>query len=212
MNIRMNKISVVGLAVFVIGHLWSVNSFANPFSKLSAEKQEEIKQLEIRANNGDPDAQFAFGDEYYIVVMSQSVLVETPWGDVYGRRYLCGNEFAQENFMIAAEWYERAAKSNHRSAQLALGNMYHEGKVVENSEDLDKKKDDAKAFFWFKKLADQGDSRAQFNLAHMYIQGWGVQKNMETARNWCQQSADQNYEPAISLLERINKSLENSEK
>ncbi len=55
-------------------------------------------------------------------------------------------------------------------AQNQLGQCYSSGK--------DLPKDDALAAFWFRKAAEQGDERAQYNLGISYYNGEGVAKDM----------------------------------
>lgn len=53
-------------------------------------------------------------------------------------------------------------------------------------------KDDAKAFYWAKKSAEQGNSFGQWVLGIMYHSGKGTAKSLEQAVFWYQKSADQN--------------------
>lgn len=51
--------------------------------------------------------------------------------------------------------------------------------------------DPIEAAKWIRRAADQGESRAQFNLAAMYDQGRGVQKDPKEAAKWMRKAADQ---------------------
>ena len=42
----------------------------------------------------------------------------------------------------------------------------------------------------FRPLAEQGDARAQFNLGAMYLNGWGVPRDVGEALRWYRLAAD----------------------
>ena len=45
-------------------------------------------------------------------------------------------------------------------------------------------------------LAEQGNAMAQFNLGHMYANGYGVRENDKTAVKWFTKAAKQGYADA----------------
>ncbi len=47
-----------------------------------------------------------------------------------------------------------------------------------------------------KPLAEQGNANAQYNMGVLYDEGYGVDKNYETARSWYEKAAAQNYAKA----------------
>lgn len=51
--------------------------------------------------------------------------------------------------------------------------------------------------------AEGGDPHGQYDLARMYIDGWLVEKNTDTAKEWLLKSAAQGFGRAIKLLEQI---------
>jgi TPR repeat protein len=61
--------------------------------------------------------------------------------------------------------------------------MYADGKVVTQ--------DYVVAAAWYRKAAEQGYAKAQFNLGEMYLRGQGVSKDYAEAINWIQKAADQ---------------------
>lgn len=67
--------------------------------------------------------------------------------------------------------------------QVHLAMMYEDGDGVSQ--------DERKAFYWFKKAAEQGDSLAQYEVGWHYAHGEGVEKNSQEAFRWYQKSADQ---------------------
>ena len=46
------------------------------------------------------------------------------------------------------------------------------------------------------KAADQGDEEAQFNLAHLYLNGLGVYQDFNEAFNWFLKAAQQDHNEA----------------
>ena len=63
-----------------------------------------------------------------------------------------------------------------------LGYVYYNGQGVEQ--------DYQKAFNWYRKAAEAGDTIAQSNLGYMYYQGQGVEQDYEKAFIWYQKSAE----------------------
>ena len=57
-----------------------------------------------------------------------------------------------------------------------------------------------KAFTEFKPLADRGDQVAQYYLAYLYLNGYGVDRDADTGISYLKKSADQGYEKALSLM------------
>ena len=68
-----------------------------------------------------------------------------------------------ENYVKAAQWYQKAAEQGYADAQLELGKMYLKGQGV--------LKDDLKAARLFRKVAEQGNTAAQIELAWLYLLG-----------------------------------------
>ena len=74
------------------------------------------------------------------------------------------------------KWYRKAAEQGYVPAQVHLGTMYFEGRVVpQNYQDSVK---------WFRKAVDQGDALVQVNLGHMYSRGYGVSQDSVQAHKW----------------------------
>ena len=132
--------------------------------------------------------------------------------------YYCqtGKEFDQ-NIPLAVRWYEKAAKGNcpranwelakfyrdggfvtrdlsqytfhlikaaelgNADAQMALGIEYWTGYILE--------KDEASAYRWMRRSADQGSSRAKFYTGYMCSHGIGVDRSLAEAENWYSSSA-----------------------
>ena len=52
-------------------------------------------------------------------------------------------------------------------------------------------------------LADQGDPRAQYSMAILYLKGRGVGQDKAKAMEWAGRAAEQGYKPARRLLEKL---------
>ena len=123
-----------------------------------------------------------------------------------------------KRYADAKEWYERAAAQGDADAMFKLGQLYDEGRGVEQSH--------AKALYWWKKAAAydggegvftrglsmarrlqkeipalpvrqkleekavaQGDADAAYNLGMLYYAGRGVEHSVSTAREWWERAA-----------------------
>src|ERR1051326_3623775 len=63
----------------------------------------------------------------------------------------------------------------------------------------DVEKNFEKAFYWYQKVADNGDDSAMYNLAACYENGEGTEKNLEKAFYWHQKAAENgNYSNAMN--------------
>lgn len=91
------------------------------------------------------------------------------------------------------------SEAGDRAATRALAEAYYLGRGgVEQ--------DFAQAAQWYRRLATQGDARAQTSLGLMYARGLGFDKNMAEARRWWSLAAAQNdagaqYNLGMVLLE-----------
>ena len=60
-----------------------------------------------------------------------------------------------------------------------------------------------KPFIWFRKAAEQGHPKAQYNLGVIYAKGRGITKDMDEAKKWYSLAAAQGDEHAEKALLRI---------
>lgn len=81
------------------------------------------------------------------------------------------------------------------AGQLCMGNMLYAGKAVV--------KDQAQAFKWYAKSADQGCAPAQFRLACMYWYGTGVPEDKMLAIDWLKKVVAQGVPEAQAMLGAI---------
>ncbi len=63
--------------------------------------------------------------------------------------------------------------------------------------------DYAGAFSTWQPLAKQGDARAQFSMAVLYMKGQGTPLDKAKAREWARQAAEQGYKPGRRLLQSL---------
>ncbi len=73
--------------------------------------------------------------------------------------------------------------------------MYRKGQGVPQ--------DDAEAVRWYRRAAEQGYARAQFNLGFMYSEGQGVLRDYVQAHKWISLAAaqgDESYRKTTDIL------------
>jgi len=75
------------------------------------------------------------------------------------------------------------ADRGHAVSQFTIGDMYFEGKGVEQNYKA--------AIDWYTVAAENGSSLAQFNLASMYYEGLGVTQDFNAAFSWHKLAAEQ---------------------
>lgn len=86
-----------------------------------------------------------------------------------------------------------AALQGEPEAQCTLGARYASGEGGEQ--------DFAKSLEWYTKAAEQGNAKAQWNVAILYARGpGGIAQDMQQAVQWCQQAADQGFAAAQATL------------
>jgi len=78
-----------------------------------------------------------------------------------------------------------AAEQGDAKAQFTLGEMYDQGRGVEQ--------DYAEAAKWYQKSAKQGNADAQYSLGWMYAVGRGVTRDDAEAVKWYRQAAEQGH-------------------
>jgi len=91
--------------------------------------------------------------------------------------------YMRGDYIVAFESFLSLAEQGHARAQFVLGNMYVEGKGVQQ--------DYAEAKRWFHRAAEQGYTQAQNYLGCMYDEGSGVPQDDAEAVRWFRQAAEQ---------------------
>ncbi len=61
----------------------------------------------------------------------------------------------------------------------------------------------AEAVKWWRKAAEQGDERAQYNLGRCYDKGEGVAQDKTEAIKWYRKAAEQGHEKAKAALKKL---------
>ncbi|MGR8980281.1 MAG: tetratricopeptide repeat protein [Gammaproteobacteria bacterium] len=99
------------------------------------------------------------------------------------------------NFEKAVELWLAIAEKGDSTAEYSLGQMYEQGKGVEQ--------DYQEAFKWYRLSAEQGNARAQYNLGGMYEKGQGVSRDYIRAYMWYDLAAIQGLHVARSNRDYI---------
>lgn len=82
----------------------------------------------------------------------------------------------KQDYEIANQYFEEAAKKNYAPAQNNLGWAYRQGLGI--------KKDAYQAIYWFRLAGLQHDALALQNLAEMALMGEGFEKNIDLAEEF----------------------------
>ena len=97
-----------------------------------------------------------------------------------------------QDYVQAAEWYEKAAQNGMDAAQNNLGNMYIHGVgVAQNYE---------KAVYWFTKAAEKRNMEAMNNLGNCYYWGHGVEQDYGKAAEYHSKAANLGYANSQEVL------------
>lgn len=89
--------------------------------------------------------------------------------------------YKAEDWFTAIKNLRPLAEEGNDEALVLLGNMYNDGKGVEQNHEL--------AFAHYKQALAAGNDNAMLAIATMYAEGIGTEKNFPTAYNWFEQSA-----------------------
>lgn len=92
-------------------------------------------------------------------------------------------------------WIE-LAEGGSPNMQYGLARMYSLG-----AEAIGVARNDEQAAKWYRRAADQGHGKAQFELGQAYAEGRGVKQDRETALQWYRRAADQGVPEAKEKLD-----------
>lgn len=92
----------------------------------------------------------------------------------------------------------QAAKAGHAQAQCDIGKRYYTGYKINGKQVI--KKDYVKAAEWFQKSTEQENLDAQYYLAKMYRNGYGLTADKQKAFDMYQQLAERGHREAIIEL------------
>lgn len=146
----------------------------------------------LRAEKGDPVAQFSLGA--FLYYGSPQTAEGTEWIRKAALQqfppalYHLGqiHEFGfgvSPDDRLALAWYRKAADRGSAPAQRAVGEFSLKGRGVPA--------DAAEAARWFRRAADGDDLRAQYQLGQMYFDGTGVPRDYQSAYVWFTLAAGQ---------------------
>ena len=146
----------------------------------------------VKAEAGDPAAQFALGAALYYGSPDTGQAIEwfrkaaaqghAPAEFQLGQLYDFGFGVAQDD-ALALTWYRKAAEHGSAAAQRTLGELYKKGRAVAA--------DATEAVRWFRLAAEADDLRAQYQLGQMYFDGAGVTRDYLAAYVWFTVAAGQ---------------------
>ncbi len=114
---------------------------------------------------------------------------------LYGLAYLEGRYALKPDDRKALYWLRRAAREGQPYAQMLVGNLYAQGKGVDQ--------DPVSAVYWWQKAALADNPQAEFALGKAYLEGQGVGKDPTRAIHWLTQAAEQGEADARYLLGRM---------
>ena len=147
------------------------------------------ESLESKAEGGDAEARFALGLEYE------------------------KGENRDKDLQRAFSWFEAAANQDHVDAMYKMGvYVAEEAEGQRSAAQLGVgtaikyfQRDYARAGEWYRKAADKGNVAALYQLARLYYTGWGLDQDLDKAREFAEQARTKGYEAAATLLEDIAK-------
>ena len=179
-------------------------------------RHKKLKELNIRANQGDKEAQYDLARKYqnkkpreatqYLEQAAKNGHAEAQYE--LGLKYKHGKRFEYDcidkDFAQAAYWFGKAAEQGFAAAQYELGYSYKYGNGIQ--------KDSVEAFKWFEKSANQGNANAQYELGVCNLKGDGIGENLNEAINWFKKAAmnapsHANYAGVIGGIKGIDKYL-----
>jgi len=101
--------------------------------------------------------------------------------------------YSSGNYQTAIELFLPSAEDGDATAQLYLGWIYEGEGVL---------RDESRAFYWYRTLAEQGDEKGAYNLGRMHELGMGATRDLILAQMWYNVSAligEQSLSDAVSL-------------
>ena len=157
--------------------------------RLNAMTADDVKNLSVRARQGDPEAEFWLGMLYadgHVVPQdkshSENLLLQSAEQGYAPAEYRVGMVFYPKDIPKAEKWLLAAASHGNAEAQLWLGGAYEQHRF--GITDLQE------AAKWYRKSAEQGQPDAQVSLGMMYEQGDGVPQDYVAAAGWYRKAAE----------------------
>ena len=178
MAVIMKLVSKLLLILFIFG-LVSV-CLPQKVLALSDEGTTSFQLYQLKANQGDADAQFNLALLYYHGLGVTHDSKQTVF------------------------WYTKAAEQGHVNAQYSLGSLYR------YSYDAEVPRDYKQAVYWLTKAAEQGHADAQYGLGYMYDYGDEIPQDYKQAFFWYTKAAEKGHyfakEHRDEMLEKMSQS------
>jgi len=167
-------------------------------------KQDEKKALEYYQKGidmGSSDAMYKEGKYYYLKATDEDdtkalqYFRKAAWaGSGYGMLFMglmCENGYGvDQDYNEAKEWYLRATENYDAGEEYIASGMYHIGRLYYEGYLSSGKPDYENALDWFDRARDNGSSIATRNLGDMYLNGQGVEKDIELAATYYSEAAE----------------------
>ena len=176
----MKLVSNLLLIFFILG----LNFFCLPQKVLavSDEGRASFKLYELKAKQGDADAQF-----------NLALLYHHGAGATHDHRN-------------AIYWYIKAAQQGHVQAQYKLGSLYYSFRYEEKVP-----QDSNRAVYWLTKAAEQGYVHAQYKLGQIYESGDVAPQDYKQAFFWYTKAAEQSHHFAKDDRDKMLKRMSQSQ-
>ncbi len=190
-------------------------------------KENSIAMLDLKksALKGNHFAACDLGDIYYKGEIAEKNFLEalgwykmasSPYS-YYSYRcigfiYYSGGHGVRQDYNAAKEWFEKAADEGDPIAMNCIGVIYCDGRL-NNGES--RTFDYLMAKTWWEKAEDVFSSWSQvpksyswssLNLGYIFFNGWGVDKDLEKAKEWWQKSAERGNTTAMFRLGKLYQS------
>ncbi len=133
---------------------------------------QSMQELQVLAEQGDADAQFAIGDIHW-----------------HGLG-------VKEDPTEAVRWFRRAAGQDHAGAQYQLGTAHLNGNGVDEDKE-EAQRQFSRSIFKLQRRSELGDAEAQYFLGHAIFHGNGIHQDSIKAVEWWRKAAEQGYARAI---------------
>ncbi len=133
-------------------------------------------------------------------------IIETQLANEYADAYVSLAEMwksganGDRNYQKAAGWYMLGALNHSAKAEQYVANAMNNGNVCFA-------KDPDESAKWYLRAADDGVADAQYFTGVLYENGAYVEKDLDKALYYLKQSAEQNFAPAVSELEKLHKKM-----
>lgn len=137
-------------------------------------REEGLRLLKLAADQGYTDAQYALAQAWYLQVALRPQAIAL---------------------------FESAANYGHLRAQVKLGELYKSGEIgAKSGAHRHHSLHLQRAFEWFSKAADQGNTDALFELGQLHAQGLGTKQDFESAAQCYLQAASSGHAKAAFNL------------